>query len=320
MQVAAITKNDQWELFDPTSNDIILISYPTGGFGNFIYHVLTEFADQTIKINNDHFNFSDLGNSHSTAQYTDSFWHEPDDYVPKIQKGLDIHNKKILVRHDPGWELSAGPIYEKTNKIFPNATIIRTVVNDDIIGFLIYEIGLTKTTDKKIFVDIDNFIANWDQPKEDYAWREFYTLSYKELKSNKIFLNLTGWSAINEQRMVNLSLKDLINDPYNCLVNLIKTLGMTVIKQDSLRDLCAVWLEKHSAYFYRYKLWDTIRECIESEKNLDISHITDLQTQGYINYCVEEKFNIVIPPYDYKNWFQSTNEIKKMIGKISFAD
>lgn len=120
--------------------------------------------------------------------------------------------------------------------------------------------------------------------------------------------------------MVNLSLRDLVDTPYACLVNLITTLGMTVIKQDSLRNLCADWLGKHSEYFYRYKLWNTIEDSMKCKKDLDIAHITDLQTQGYINYCIEEKFNITIPPYDYKTWFQSTSEITKMIDKISFAN
>ena len=50
--------------------------------------------------------------------------------------------------------------------------------------------------------------------------------------------------------------------------------------------------------------------------NIDLTEFTSLHDQGYINYRIEKKFNIVIPVYDYRNWFNSTNDIAEMVHKL----
>ena len=39
----------------------------------------------------------------------------------------------------------------------------------------------------------------------------------------------------------------------------------------------------------------------------------DLHDQGYINYCIECKYDVIIPVYDYRNWFQTSIDIQEMI-------
>ena len=59
--------------FDQNSTTATVIMYPTGGYGNFLYHVLTEFVKDTVKPKGQQFNFSTTGNSHQTYKYTEPF-------------------------------------------------------------------------------------------------------------------------------------------------------------------------------------------------------------------------------------------------------
>ena len=314
-----ITKNDGYNLFDTTSEDIILVSYPPGGFGTFIYHVLSEFADTTVKVNNKNFKFDGKSTSHNTTQYTECFWSDPDDYIPKLSKDIDVTGKKVLVKCDPGLDLPGDQVYNKVVKIFPNATIIRNYINDNT-KFIVYEICLKKLRDKDMFINTTEFInSNWSDSSEDYAEREFYTVAYKNLENNEIFSNLSKWHSLDKHNLVNLSIEDLINDPYECICNFIKQLNMNVIRHDELKQLCNEWLARHDQFLIDYRHWIAIEDALNTDTVLDISNITDLKTQGYINYRIEEKFNIVIPPYDYRNWFKTTKELSIMIGKILVA-
>ena len=317
MLVVDITKSN---LYDATSQDIILISYPPGGFGHFIYYILSEFADRTVKIDNSQFKFSAGGNSHSALEYTNAFWHDPDDYDLKLLTTVDVSDKKILVRCDPGLEMPGDLVYTKTDKIFPNATVIRNILNDNT-AFLIYDMALKKIVDNDIFQSCEKLInLNWSDSSENYARREFYTLAYRNLKLNKIFSNLCRWQFLDKPNLINFSLDDLIADPYQSICSLIKRLDMKVVQESKLKTLCAEWSEKHLSYIVGYSSWPQIEHALDTNLNFDLSDITDLKTQGYINYRIEEKFNIVIPVYDYKNWFKDVIEINEMIGKISIAE
>jgi hypothetical protein len=315
--VVVITKSN---LYDTTSRDIILISYPPGGFGHFIYYVLSEFADRTVKIDNSQFKFSGGGNSHSALEYTNVFWHDPDAYDLKLLATVDVSDRKILVRCDPGLKIPGDLVYTKTDKIFPNATVIRNILNDNT-AFLIYDMALKKIVDNDIFQSCEESInLNWSDSSENYARREFYTLAYRNLKSNKIFSNLCRWQFLDKPNLINFSLEDLIADPYQSICSLIKRLDMKVVQESKLKTLCAEWSEKHLSYTVSYSLWPQIEHALDTNLNFDLSNITDLKTQGYINYRIEEKFNIKIPVYDYKNWFKDIHEINEMIGKISIAE
>ena len=317
VRVVDITKSN---IYDATSQDIILISYPPGGFGHFIYYVLSEFADRTVKIDNSQFKFSADGNSHSALEYTNAFWHEPDDYDLKLLRTVDVSGKKILVRCDPGLKIPGDLVYTKTDKIFPNATVIRNILNDNT-AFLIYDMASKKIVDNDIFQSCEELInLNWSDRSENYARREFYTLAYKNLKLNKIFSNLCRWRFLDKPNLINFSLEDLIADPYQSICSLIKRLDMKVVQESKLKTLCADWSKQHLIYTFSYSLWPQIEHALDTNLNFDLSNITDLKTQGYINYRIEEKFNIKIPVYDYKNWFKDVIEINEMIGKISIAE
>jgi hypothetical protein len=141
---------------------------------------------------------------------------------------------------------------------------------------------------------------------EDYAIRENFTLFYH----NWPFKWNTNESAIN------VSLEKLVTDPVITLIDLINKLDMTVVDHAGLAILCKKWLDANSSYFFVYHKANAIMQALDTKTNIDVSDVTELYQQGYINYCIEAKYHVTIPVYDYKDWFKSTNEIIAMIEKL----
>lgn len=59
---------------DQTSQNAVLIHYRGGAYGNFIFHILSEFLSNTVKVNNQNFDFSSTGNSHDTKKYIETYY------------------------------------------------------------------------------------------------------------------------------------------------------------------------------------------------------------------------------------------------------
>lgn len=288
-------------IFDTASSDIILISYPSGGFGNFIYHILTEFANETVKVDNSTFKFDSTGRSHQSTKYTEIYYKDPLVYIPTI--AVEHNNKKILVLCDNGIN---NDNYTKINKNFPNATIVRLVISNAVRP-IIYQTCMIKASEKNIVDTNSNHIAaNWTDANESYAIRENFTLFYH----NWPF----AWNK--DDNTINVELEDLITNPISTIETLINTMNMTVINHEALNQSLRDWLVANSSYFAIYTNTNIIMQAIKDKEPFDITNITDLHEQGYINYCIEKEFNVIIPVYDYKDWFKSTKEINNMIEKL----
>jgi len=121
--------------FDRDSDNCVVIMYPTGGYGNFLYYLLSEHLANTVKIKQNNFEFSDSGNSHAVPKYTEIFWLGKyqverrlkefkynygieEQYLPQVEAGA-----KFLVLGDMG-NLADNVAFLR--RYFPNATIIRT--------------------------------------------------------------------------------------------------------------------------------------------------------------------------------------------------
>jgi hypothetical protein len=283
------------------NNNLMLISYPSGGFGNFLFYVLTEFSNNTVKVDNTQFKFGPTGNSHSTKKYTDVYFYDPDKYTIPI---LDP-NKLTLILCDNGINNDS---YEKIKKTFLNARIIRAVI-DSSVRPIIYQTCIVKAKNSNL-VDENKMhvLTHWNDFNEDYAKRENFTLMYHQWPFK--------WNKVNDPTIINLSLEYLITNPVGCVSELIKSTGGQVINKEKFIDCCHQWKQVNQLYFKIYYEWEAIKNSLENSQNIDISHITDLHEQGYINYCIECKFNVIIPVYDYKNWFTCTEQIQKMVNQL----
>lgn len=274
---------------------MILISYPSGGYGNFLYHVLTEFSSNTYKPANQNFSFDSEGRSHSTKKYTPVYFHDPDNY--KLM--LPNTDLECLVLCDNG---ITNDSYTKINQTFPGATIVRSVVTDSVRP-IIYKTCITKAKrGDTVSETIDHVAEHWTD-QEDYSIRENFTLLYHNWPFK--------WQA--DAQCINVELEALITQPVDTIVKLIEQIGGTVVDQELLAEVCRQWTNSNYIHFKVYYDWQKIEQALDSHKHIDISDIVDLHDQGYINYCLEKKFNYVIPVYDYRNWFKNTQDIPLVI-------
>jgi hypothetical protein len=127
--------------------------YPSGGYGNFLYHLLTEYIDNTVKVNNKSFQFSATGNSHSTYKYTESFllgknYKNLQDFSYNYQVNDQdsyeqvLQGKKFLVLGDTG-NLVDSVKFLRT--YFPQATFVRTYANSFKEKLVVWANTMTKT-------------------------------------------------------------------------------------------------------------------------------------------------------------------------------
>lgn len=204
--------------FDPTSNDIIVITYPPGGFGNFLFFILTEFVEETVKVNNSNFEFSLSGDSHSTAKYCVTF----DSRIHKVRypcfSTADIRNKKILILSDSGVE---HPSIDCITHRFPNAQIIRTY--SDVKSKLL----LYLTSKEKAMKDISELSQDWE--------------------SDGLAKYLSQWLPVSNAH--NISLTNLVSEPVETIKSLVAQLNLTLINEDRLATVCNNWKESNSKYF-----------------------------------------------------------------------
>jgi hypothetical protein len=284
--------------FDTADSNIILISYPSGGFGNFLYHALTEFANNTVKVINDKFEFSNDGNSHNTKKYTAVYYHDPESYSSCIYQDSD--NRRIVVLCDNGINNDS---YAKINRVFPNAAIVRAVITDAVRP-VIYKTAVIKAMSSDLITENqDRVNANWTDSDEDYAVRENFTLLYHNWPFN--------WQPSTQTNVINVDLDKLIINPTNTITELINQLGMSVINLDGLIKFCCSWLSANQTYFDIFFKWKNIERALDYSDSIDLSDITELHDQGYINYGVEHKYGITIPVYTYRDWFKNTEELKR---------
>jgi hypothetical protein len=122
--------------FDVDSPNCIVIMYPTGGYGNFLYYLLSEHLESTVKSKSELWEFSSNGHSHQYPKHVEEFQLGlcvANKNVKEFAYNYNILNstaqeqiqqgKKFLVLADVG---NTGDNIKFLKRYFPKATIIRT--------------------------------------------------------------------------------------------------------------------------------------------------------------------------------------------------
>ena len=115
--------------FDRDDPNAIVVMYPTGGYGNFLYMLLSNYLNNTVKLQSQ-FEFSKTGNSHAVLKHVEPFClgdqksnlHYTYNVNPAAEEQIK-QGKKFLVLGDMG---NRGDNTKFLKRYFTNATIIRT--------------------------------------------------------------------------------------------------------------------------------------------------------------------------------------------------
>lgn len=276
------------------TDNIIFISYPSGGFGNFVYHVVSNYFANTHKVSTQDFAFDALGTSHATHKYLATWFHDPDNYT------LDFESEKTLVLLvDNGINNDS---YVKLRSVFKQGIIIRLNI-DELSKPVVYKTAVIKAMGSDLISDIKNVVEdNWTDSSEDYALRENFTLFYKNWPFR--------WRPV--ENVVNINISDLISNPLNTFEYIANAIQDEIINVSELTKLIHDWKVSNKQYFDIIEIWKIIENALNSEIHIELPDL-QLHDQGYINYCIERKYNVIIPVYDYRNWFQSSTDIQEMI-------
>lgn len=240
-------------VFAKESNNCVVIMYPTGGYGNFLYYLLSVFLKNTVKTTYTDFKFDSTGNSHTFPKYTEIFnlnkekfnytYNIDDCYVDQINNG-----KKFLVLADVG---NLGDNVRFLKRYFPNATIIRTYAKSFEEKFLVWYNCISKTSlSSKIYKDSLHTSSGIAQ----YANKDITQIT--DLDAIECDLNffknnfeLYGKFFNDESReVINIPIKSFFTDQgviNNC--NLIAdNLKTTVIDTDRLRSTAKEFINLQS--------------------------------------------------------------------------
>jgi hypothetical protein len=128
--------------------------YPTGGYGNFLYCLLNEHLDSTVKLNHRDWAF-EYGNSHSYPKYTESFllgkatWYgtlKSFSYnygVLNTEAAEQIsQDKKFVVLADVG---NKGDNVKFLRRYFPNSKIVRVYAETFVEKLILWTNCMTKS-------------------------------------------------------------------------------------------------------------------------------------------------------------------------------
>ena len=104
--------------------------YPTGGYGNFLYLLLSQYIHSTVKVSQSQFKFSTTGNSHSVSKHVEPFLLGKN--YRDFKYSYEIANaevadqisqgKQFLILGDMG---NRGDNVKFLRKYFPKAKIVR---------------------------------------------------------------------------------------------------------------------------------------------------------------------------------------------------
>lgn len=276
-----------------------MISYPCGGFGHFIYYVLSEFTNDVVRIDNSNFKFDAVGTSHAIQKATSIYQHDPETYDATIK--VDPGDKSILVLVDNGINNDS---YDKVTKTFPNARIVRMVI-DEKARPLVYMLMSLKAqrTDHINETELQQVQQNWSDSDQDWAKRENFTLFYHNWP----------FSWLDDTNCINVNISDMISGPEQTIKQLITRLGFELADEERLKIVLDDWLRANSSYFRYYNYFNEIEKALKCNQDISLEMIDDLHAQGYINYLIEKMFDISIKVNDHQDWFKSTGEILKMI-------
>jgi hypothetical protein len=268
---------------------------------------MTHFFKETIKVEKTLKLYDSVGTTHNQKKYVNSI-RAPliSNYKLNITVPYTSTEKIVLLLESyTGNENNINyDIYSDLKKKFPNAQLVKSVIDDDAVP--VYYLTSSKKTEFQF--DHCTYINMWESSDEEYSIREYWSLWYHSVPF--MFAKSTNANIINVQ------LSNLITNPANTIAELATNLNLSITNRQELQFFCRDWIRSQLDYFKILYNVRRIKRCLKNNINLDLSNITNLHDQGYINYCIEREFNVIIPVYDYRNWFKNTNEIKEMIEKL----
>jgi hypothetical protein len=268
------------------SHRLILIHYPSGGFGHFVNAILTLYGTDFARPESC-LEFSSGGNSHALPLLVPKFSHNPSRYtLPDLDPDL-IYT--VLIDNGINDESTT---YQK---YFPESRTLKICYSDHswpIVARTMVEKALSKDLSEEIKIES----TQWPD-EEDWATREKY------------FLYLRDHSLRHKWRPSdhchNILVEELLT--YQTMASGLADYRLKDFSSDWQR-----WRTHNEKYILPVQTAQIILEKIRSKQSLDLC-VQDLWTQSVTNYFIWLRYNVQVPANDYADWFTNTQQIVTML-------
>ena len=261
-----------------TTSKIHCIWYPSGGFGHYINAILSVYGHgfarpKKVPV------FSKEGNSHSLDLVAPAYYKEPEKYNFEFDPEL---NYSVIV--DNGIDNES----LRFRQFFPSARVIKMCYSDfswPVVAHTMFVKAMNRHLEDELTVD-------------SAAWQEVSTWAQRE----KYFLFLRDHSLRHawkpDNRLTTIMIEDLLD--YNVLRN---SIGVNL---NDFEDFWTQWYKANESYF---------RPVLLAQKILQgqFEPVGDVWTQAVVYYQSWCKYGIEVRHNDYSNWFESYQDIVKML-------
>jgi hypothetical protein len=285
---------------DKTSKNLLLINYPSGGYGFYLARLINHFVTNIVQTT-DTFLFDRRGRSHSLPLVVGHIHFEQncilstvdDRYQSEIQK-----QKYVTIPYCPGI------LNDTTSNLkhnFPNAKIIRLCYHDNVWP-LIFQNCILKaasgTLEDNVEFDCEKFGSS-----DDWARRENFSLLFTHHHYR------TMWK--DHDKCLNIDIFELLTATQDCLHQVANFIGGSIINLDDLPNRHQQFLNANPNTVCHLEILDIVKNL---NINRDLTHINQLYHQAVLNFYLQLKFNFIIPSNDYADWFTNTKEIVTMLN------
>jgi len=147
---------------------------------------------------------------------------------------------------------------------------------------------------------------------EDYQIREYHSLTYHHCDKNPDFY-LNNWNPTSDT--ININISDLFFNPSRVVTQLEPYFGKC--NWGKFWKLWNDFIRANYKYYQAQHLVNRVKYALEAGFNFEFKKDYSLHDQGYLTYWLEKQYNIQeIPPYDYKQWFKNTQEVRDCLNLI----
>jgi hypothetical protein len=286
---------------DNTSKNLLLINYPSGGYGYYLTRLINQFVTNVVQTP-DAFLFDDLGTSHDLPLVVGDIHHEQNRvlHMADSMYWSDIKKQKyILVPYCPG---IPNDTTDNLKSNYPNAKVIRLCYQDNTWP-LVFQNCIVKAARGTTESDVD-FDAKKFGVSDNWACRENFSLLF-EYHHYRIM-----WKEHVHDNWLNIDISELITNPQNCLERVENFIDGSMIDLNQLPSKHRQFLDANPNTVQHLEILNIVKTLTVDQ---DLAHINQLYHQAVLNFYVQLEFNFVIPANDYANWFTNTKEIVTML-------
>lgn len=281
----------------------LLIQYPSGGFGHFIYGLITTCTSGVFCRADIDLQISKSGDSHALQLSVDKWIGLSPNFEFVISDWAKDSPKTHVLLVDSSISNNE---FTTVRQRFPSNPIIRMCIDYRAMPIV------HQTCEHKAggATDLDVYSAvTWES-------REMVSLRYHYADQHPSEFYLRNFKPVVDHNTINIPISWVAYN-FELLLDTLEKFIDTKFDRKKTSKIHEEFVNANKKYFMGPIWAERIIESLYTGSNISLTDCTSFYDQGYVNYRIEREFNLKeIPPYTFRDWFKDTDEIRKMLGFI----